>query len=431
MSFAAARTQLLSVLATAFSLVMGVLWMCWPPFWLRRALNPRSDIVVFNNVADAFAFRVDMVSQNVLRRPMMRNQWVRSVIQSSPTSLVAPVIRPVEELHGDEAAAAFLALRSQYRPIVLRGFLRQSSDWRDWSLDAFLAEFGDEKDLLCCPVRDGYPGRVREIEVPGVYLHNTQILLHRHPELLRRTGFELLPRTIAQGLMFSGVAQLMLGRGGGGSFWHCAGGLNLFCMLSGSKKWSFINPAESPFLLPMTDGVGTSVYYRAGYGGASDVFGDYLEIMGDSRDTHRNEVFERVFARATRYEVELEPGDVLFSPPWWWHDVRNMTEDTMGLATRWIDLRARNVLNPTFDAAMRTNWGVTRVYTTEAFGQKLVDRDGSCHFERSRVAAEAPVGALARRVRGGALAQWLDVDDDVAAYYRLQGIDRSAAFERD
>ena len=61
MSRARARTQLLSILTTAFSLVMGLLWMCWPPFWLRRRLNPHSEIAVFERVADAVAFRIDMI----------------------------------------------------------------------------------------------------------------------------------------------------------------------------------------------------------------------------------------------------------------------------------------------------------------------------------------------------------------------------------
>jgi hypothetical protein len=74
---------------------------------------------------------------------------------------------------------------------------------------------------------------------------------------------------------------------------------------------------------------------------------------------------------------------------------------------------------------MRMNWGLTRVFTTEAFGQKLVDGEGRCHFERSRVAQDTSVGPLARRVRGGAMAQWLELDPDVAAYYRLQGVERS------
>jgi len=421
-----AKTQLLSILATSYSLGLGLFRMCWPTFWLRRRLSPRSETVVFDRVTDALAFRVDMLSQNILRRPMLREQWVRALVQTNPSQPTAATVVPIEELHGDDAAAAFLARRSAYQPIVLRGFLKQSDHWRDWSLDTFLSTYGHEQDLLCCPVRDGYLGRVREIEVPGVYLHNTQVLLQRHPELLEQAGFALIPRTLAKGLMFSGVTQLMLGRGRGGSFWHCAGGLNLFCMLSGSKKWSFIDPAESPFLLPMTDGIGRSAYFRAGHGGASELFDEYLEIMGEDPEAHRNEAYEALFSRATRYEVELEPGDVMFSPPWWWHDVRNTSEDTIGLATRWVDFRAGKVLNPTFDTAMRTNWGLTRVFTTGAFGQRLVDRSGRCHFERSRMALDTGIGELARRLRGGAMAQWLDLDPDVDAYYRLQGIERSA-----
>ena len=414
-----ATTECLSLSTAAFSLLVGGLWMGRPSFWLRRQLNPYSPAVVFERRSDAAAYRLDMLSQNLLRRPMFRDRWIRALLREehAPSGTVEPVTEVADEVE-------FMAARGTHRPMVLRRYMQRSADWRDWSLEAFLAGYGDEEDLLCCPVRDGYPGRVREIVVPGVYLHNTQILLQRDPELLRRTGFELLPRTLARGLLFSGVAQLMVGRGPSGSFWHCAGGLNLFCMLAGTKKWTFIDPGESPFLLPLTDGPGRSSYYRSGHGASSDLFDDYLALLGS--EVERDAARERVFARATRYEVELDPGDVLLSPPWWWHDVRNTSEDTIGLATRWLDLKAARIQNPVFDAAMRTNWGLTRVYTREAYGQRLVGRDGTCHFERSRVPREQQPGALAHRVRGGAIAQWLDLDPDVDAYYRQMGFERAS-----
>jgi hypothetical protein len=35
------------------------------------------------------------------------------------------------------------------------------------------------------------------------------------------------------------------------------------------------------------------------------------------------------------YTSVLEPGDVLFNPPWWWHSIKNITPKTVGIATRW------------------------------------------------------------------------------------------------
>ena len=36
-----------------------------------------------------------------------------------------------------------------------------------------------------------------------------------------------------------------------------------------------------------------------------------------------------------RVEVVLEPGDVLINPPWWWHEIENVSETTVAVATRW------------------------------------------------------------------------------------------------
>ena len=37
-----------------------------------------------------------------------------------------------------------------------------------------------------------------------------------------------------------------------------------------------------------------------------------------------------------RYTVELEPGDMLLNPPWWYHAVQNLSETTVGVSTRWL-----------------------------------------------------------------------------------------------
>ena len=35
------------------------------------------------------------------------------------------------------------------------------------------------------------------------------------------------------------------------------------------------------------------------------------------------------------YQATLEPGDVLFNPPWWWHSIKNVDATTVGVASRW------------------------------------------------------------------------------------------------
>jgi hypothetical protein len=39
------------------------------------------------------------------------------------------------------------------------------------------------------------------------------------------------------------------------------------------------------------------------------------------------------------YETVLEPGDILYSPPYYWHDVINL-ERSIGLSCRWFSVKS-------------------------------------------------------------------------------------------
>jgi len=41
-----------------------------------------------------------------------------------------------------------------------------------------------------------------------------------------------------------------------------------------------------------------------------------------------------VFDTLPRFEVVLEPGDLLYNAPWWWHEVDNLDDFTVGCAVR-------------------------------------------------------------------------------------------------
>ena len=41
------------------------------------------------------------------------------------------------------------------------------------------------------------------------------------------------------------------------------------------------------------------------------------------------------FKYCPTYSAVLEPGDILLNPPFWGHGIRNVTDKTVGVATRW------------------------------------------------------------------------------------------------
>ncbi len=117
--------------------------------------------------------------------------------------------------------------------------------------------------------------------------------------------------------MKSSFAQFFLGRQGTGAPLHYALAWNFFYMVDGVKKWYFIDPTDWYLAYPrFTSGSG------AGY-----FFGLYPDE------------YKRDLTPALKYcpfyVAELRPGDVLLNPAYWGHGVRNMSEKSVGIATRW------------------------------------------------------------------------------------------------
>ncbi|XP_068715407.1 HSPB1-associated protein 1 homolog isoform X3 [Montipora foliosa] len=100
-------------------------------------------------------------------------------------------------------------------------------------------------------------------------------------------------------------------------------GCNLVAQIYGRKKWTLFPPSETPNLYP------TRIPYEE-----SSVFSQVHMTYPDlSRFP--------TFASATRYEVILQPGDVLFVPKKWWHYVESL-ETSISINT-WIELESDHI----------------------------------------------------------------------------------------
>jgi hypothetical protein len=68
-------------------------------------------------------------------------------------------------------------------PVVLRGFVKDQSLLKELSFDKVLEKYGDEDVFLTKKELDGYPGKLNEVNNPNVYLHNSEILFNKYPEI--------------------------------------------------------------------------------------------------------------------------------------------------------------------------------------------------------------------------------------------------------
>ena len=114
-----------------------------------------------------------------------------------------------------------------------------------------------------------------------------------------------------------GYEQIFVGRQGTGTPFHHAAVYNWFYQVDGKKHWWFIDPYDSFLTYPV------AILGRAA--GFSFCLFPY----------EYNEKAFPLFQYCPMYSAVLEPGDVLFNPPWWWHAIKNVTETTVAVASRW------------------------------------------------------------------------------------------------
>lgn len=370
-----------------------------PALWADTRINPHSDVRVFDRRRDAAAFRLDVLAMNAFDRSILRQRWTRALDERDrgTGSTVA-----VPEVHWKDWDPKTV----RHHPVVIRGLAARDPAFRPWDFESFVETYGDEELLLSCPVRDGYLGRLREIDIPGVYLQNSEMLVRRHPELLLRAGFSNLLSTVAAGKRFIGIAQLFVGRKNTGTWWHCAGRSNFFTQLAGRKRWRFIDPGEAPRLFPITEGVGRTTFYRSTNPEASPTRRKMAAILEE--ELTATPAMRRAMERCTIQQVDLDPGDVLLSPDWWWHDVENLTDTSIGMAARFVT--GRRSPNCVYDLGRLLNlqYGLVRIREQPS---GLVRPDGSLDLEDHR--RWHPKGQIEAQTR----AMNPDVPGDVAAYY--------------
>jgi len=207
-------------------------------------------------------------------------------------------------------------------PCILRGFMNDSKLLQEFSFDNLLKKYGDEKVLVCYlnEGREGVLGTLKEMNNPGVYLQAIEKLFRKFPETNDLFEFDrLAPYFAGDGKeMRPGYSQMFAGFSQGtGSPFHSAPVWNWFYMIDGTKHWFFIDPYESFWVYPFfTPGRGAAI--------TTTLYPDQYEA----------ETFPG-YKYALYYEGILQPGDVMFVPPWWWHAIKNTTEKSVGVASRW------------------------------------------------------------------------------------------------
>lgn len=110
------------------------------------------------------------------------------------------------------------------------------------------------------------------------------------------------------------TTQVFIGSSLAHSPLHAANSGNFFLQIRGRKTWTFVEPRHTLAVFPVL--ARPALYAVSHYGGWREVAPDHALFC------------------LPRYTTTLEPGDMLYNAPWWWHEVTNAGEMSIGCALR-------------------------------------------------------------------------------------------------
>jgi hypothetical protein len=103
------------------------------------------------------------------------------------------------------------------------------------------------------------------------------------------------------------------------TYMHCANNLNMFFNIEGRKRWVLVDPEYSVCVYPCTFVRGTAAF---------------LSLIKSATEAAEEAERFPLYEYCPKYQVDLEPGDVLFNPCWWWHSVETLTPASLSIAVR-------------------------------------------------------------------------------------------------
>lgn len=218
-------------------------------------------------------------------------------------------------------------------PLIIKGFLKDAPILEEAKKDVLINNKGD-LDVQSLPkfnkdeskvgqnipvVKSNLRDFLTKDEFKSHYLNNFHGILNDE-DFNEKCKGEILDEILGQKNF---LTQWFISRSNElGSSMHCAGAVNMFLNIKGKKQWDFVHPSYTAVLQ-------TSVS-KYGVYALSEMFENFKS------DPHQEIIESYPYMKHVPfYRCVLEEGDVLYNPEYWWHSVRNLTEYTVGCATRY------------------------------------------------------------------------------------------------
>ena len=209
------------------------------------------------------------------------------------------------------------------QPVVFKGVAKKWSAFQKWTPDFFKENYGDTKVILFdASVKALDSDQISETSTVDFkqFIEMMQSgskeyvrfcpILDKNPELLDDIDSDWFARysnSKSKGLKH----QLFIGGKNTSTSIHSAIGSNLFVQVHGRKEWFIYDCDYSSLVQPKVD---NSVFFRS-----------FVNVKQP----------DDIFKKAKGWRVVLEPGDILYNPPFFWHEVHNL-DTTVGFGYRWF-----------------------------------------------------------------------------------------------
>ena len=226
-------------------------------------------------------------------------------------------------------------------PVVLEGGAKNWDCVKKWSLEYFKELHGDDEILVVNSKHIDAPYEkitladlIENIREGGTKYYRFYPLLSEHPEHLADFDYNWLKKARHKKPFFESF-QVFIGGKTTESPLHNAMACNLFVQVYGQKRWSLMSPKHSAIVDP--DPI-RNVYRGAPFRKNNYPFNPFKPDYEKPYE---------LFKYVDRYDFVLNPGDILWNPPFWWHAVHNET-DSIGVGYRWVPTAYSFKQNPLY-----------------------------------------------------------------------------------
>jgi hypothetical protein len=208
-------------------------------------------------------------------------------------------------------------------PIVAAGLIKDTVAVQTWSHDFLMKNYGDveivawEYGTATSPsnvqfeklkISDILRSQVDETAERSYYINNSAEIFAYFPNLADDMGSDRILE-LFKGHSVNSFNQLFVGSlKTWGTDWHLGNAISCAIMVTGVKRWFFMDPRMTYILRPFFNG--------------SNGMGTQTEIRKELKDHFPQ---NPLYVYAPKFYVDIEPGDVVFFNKFWPHAVINIS----------------------------------------------------------------------------------------------------------